>query len=179
MKKKYFNLFCIILILFLDNCNTTIITQIPTSEGKLCIYPERKNGTLPESQKQFHFVYLKSGDIRIQFDKQEEDCYYFTRLPVGKVFQLDSVGNLNISEYWFKWKNDGKLSRGVYGKYNPSISDKLEIKTDQLNFFGNYKLSVDYSEEKKENQDGWNVSGGRNTTSAVIREALYEIIKIE
>ena len=113
MKKKYFNLFCIILILFLDNCNTTIITQIPTSEGKLCIYPERKNGTLPESQKQFHFVYLKSGDIRIQFDKQEEDCYYFTRLPVGKVFQLDSVGNLNISEYWFKWKNDGKLSRGI------------------------------------------------------------------
>lgn len=148
--------------------------------GKLCIYPERKNEALLEAQKYFHYVYVKSGDILIQFDRQEKDCYYFTHLPVGKVFQLDSVGNVNVSGYRFKWKNDnGLLTRGIYGKYRPHMSDKIEIKANQLNFFGNYKLIVEYSEEKLKTQSKWDVAGGRNTTSAVILDALYEIIKIE
>jgi|JI9StandDraft_1071089.scaffolds.fasta_scaffold01668_1 hypothetical protein len=173
------NLFCILIIFLFTNCNTTTTTNIPTATGKLCIYPERINGTLPESQTYFHTVYVKSGDILIQFDEQEKDCYYFTRLPVGKVFQFYSAANVNISEYRFKWKNDGSLTRGIHGKYNPKVPDKLEIKKSQLNFFGNYKLVLDYSEDKKESSPNWDVAGGRGGGAATILDASYEIIKLK
>ena len=167
------------LILLLSNCVAPITTELPTATGKLCIYPERINGTLPESQTYFHTVYVKSGDILIQFDEQEKDCYYFTRLPVGKVFQFHSVSNFNISEYRYKWKNDGSLTRGIYGKYNPKVPDKLEIKANQLNLFGNYKLVVDYSEDKKVSPPNWDVAGGRGGGAATLLDAQYEIIKLK
>ena len=181
MSIRNLNLFCILIFILFINCNTTTatITNLPTSTGKLCIYPERKNGTLPASQTYFHTVYIKSGDILIQFDEQEKDCYYFTRLPVGKVFQFHSVSNFNISEYRYKWKNDGSLTRGIYGKYNPKVPDKLEIKANQLNFFGNFKLVVDYSEDKKVSRPNWDVAGGRGGGAATLLDAQYEIIKLK
>ncbi len=177
---KIFTIVCMTFILFFNRCSsTTVTTRIPTAVGKLCIYPERKNGVLNESQKYFHYVYLKSGDILIQFTKQEKDCYYFTHLPVGKVFHLHSVGNVNIEGQRYKWKNDGWVTRGVYGKYSPDASEKMEIKANQINFFGNYKLIVDYSEDKIKLHAKWDVAGGRNSTSAIILDATYEIVKIK
>jgi hypothetical protein len=177
MKNRSLNLFCILFIILFTNCTTTTTTNLPTATGKLCIYPERINGTLPESQTYFHTVYVKSGDILIQFNEQEKDCYYFTHLPVGKVFQFHSVGNVNISEYRYKWKNDGSLTRGIQGKYNPKVPDKLEIKANQLNFFGNFKLAIEYSEDKKEARPNLDVAGGRGGGAATILDATYEIIK--
>ncbi len=100
-------------------------------------------------------------------------------MPVGKVFQFYSVENVNISEYRFKWKNDGLRTRGIYGKYNPKIPDKLELKANQMNFFGNFKLVVDYSEDKKESRPNWDVAGGRGGGAATILDASYEIIKLK
>jgi len=68
---------------------------------------------------------------------------------------------------------------GPIGKYNPKVPDKLEIRANQLNLFGNYKLVLDYSEDKKESRPNWDVAGGRGWGAAMILDAQYEIVRLK